>query len=130
MPRWTLAAAFALGLLPGLIPYWSSRPAIPPVTQPVTQTASPVTPAPTPPPATTQEQPAPNRPQRAPTAVFDAAELARMLGERSDQLKAAQAAQADFTRQLRDPLHHSRIDQIDAALRALGKRIGIVVEAA
>lgn len=32
-------------------------------------------------------------------------------------------------RRLRDPLHHSRIDQIDAALRALGKRISIVVEA-
>jgi antitoxin HicB len=33
-------------------------------------------------------------------------------------------------RRLRDPLHHSRIDRVDAALRALGKRIGIVVEAA
>ena len=33
-------------------------------------------------------------------------------------------------RRLRDPLHHSRIDKIDAALRALGKRMGIVVEAA
>jgi antitoxin HicB len=33
-------------------------------------------------------------------------------------------------RRLRDPRHHSKIDQIDAALRALGKRIGIVVEAA
>ena len=33
-------------------------------------------------------------------------------------------------RRLRDPLHQSRINQVDAALRALGKRIGIVVEAA
>jgi antitoxin HicB len=33
-------------------------------------------------------------------------------------------------RRLRDPLHQSRIDQVDAALRALGKRISIVVEAA
>jgi antitoxin HicB len=33
-------------------------------------------------------------------------------------------------RRLRDPLHHSKIDQIDAALRVLGKRIGIVIEAA
>jgi antitoxin HicB len=32
-------------------------------------------------------------------------------------------------RRLRDPLHQSRINQIDAALRALGKRLGIVVEA-
>lgn len=33
-------------------------------------------------------------------------------------------------RRLRDPLHQSRIGQIDAALRLLGKRIGIVIEAA
>jgi antitoxin HicB len=33
-------------------------------------------------------------------------------------------------RRLRDPLHQSRINQIDAALRLLGKRIAIVVEAA
>lgn len=33
-------------------------------------------------------------------------------------------------RRLRDPLHQSRINQLDAALRALGKRLGIVVEAA
>jgi antitoxin HicB len=33
-------------------------------------------------------------------------------------------------RRLRDPLHQSRINQVDAALRALGKRIGIVIEAA
>src|SRR6185295_19034791 len=33
-------------------------------------------------------------------------------------------------RRLRDPLHQSRINQIDAALRALGKRMAIVVEAA
>jgi antitoxin HicB len=33
-------------------------------------------------------------------------------------------------RRLRDPLHQSRIGQVDAALRALGKRMGIVVEAA
>lgn len=32
-------------------------------------------------------------------------------------------------RRLRDPLHHSKIDQIDAALRVLGKRMGIVIEA-
>jgi antitoxin HicB len=33
-------------------------------------------------------------------------------------------------RRLRDPLHQSRINQVDAPLRALGKRIGIVIEAA
>ena len=33
-------------------------------------------------------------------------------------------------RRLCDPLHQSRINQIDAALRALGKRMGIVIEAA
>jgi antitoxin HicB len=33
-------------------------------------------------------------------------------------------------RRLRDPLHQSRINQVDAALRALGKRVGIVIEAA
>jgi antitoxin HicB len=33
-------------------------------------------------------------------------------------------------RRLRDPLHQSRINQIDAALRVLGKRMGIVIEAA
>jgi antitoxin HicB len=33
-------------------------------------------------------------------------------------------------RRLRDPLHQSRINQVDAALRALGKRMSIVVEAA
>jgi len=33
-------------------------------------------------------------------------------------------------RRLRDPLHQSRIGQVDAALRMLGKRISIVIEAA
>jgi antitoxin HicB len=33
-------------------------------------------------------------------------------------------------RRLRDPLHQSRINQIDVARRALGKRMGIVIEAA
>ncbi|HXC88848.1 MAG TPA: type II toxin-antitoxin system HicB family antitoxin, partial [Stellaceae bacterium] len=45
--------------------------------------------------------------------------LARQLG-----------ADEKAVRRLRDPLHQSRINQVDAALRALGKRIGIVVEAA
>jgi antitoxin HicB len=33
-------------------------------------------------------------------------------------------------RRLRDPLHQSRINQVDAALRVLGKRMGIAIEAA
>lgn len=33
-------------------------------------------------------------------------------------------------RRLRDPLHQSRINQVDAALRVLGKRMGIIIEAA
>ena len=33
-------------------------------------------------------------------------------------------------RRLRDPLHQSRINQVDAALRVLGKRVSIVIEAA
>jgi antitoxin HicB len=33
-------------------------------------------------------------------------------------------------RRLRDPLHQSRINQVDAALRVLGKRMGVVIDAA
>lgn len=35
-----------------------------------------------------------------------------------------------IVRRLRDPLHKSRIDQIDIALRALGKRLEVVVREA
>ena len=35
-----------------------------------------------------------------------------------------------MVRRLRDPLHQSKISQVDAALRALGKRMGIVIDAA
>jgi antitoxin HicB len=35
-----------------------------------------------------------------------------------------------IVRRLRDPLHKSRIDQVDAALRALGKRIEVIVREA
>lgn len=52
------------------------------------------------------------------TGVSNAA-LARQLG--TDE---------KTVRRLRDPLHQSRINQIDMALRALGKRMGIVIEAA
>jgi antitoxin HicB len=45
--------------------------------------------------------------------------LARQLG-----------ADEKTVRRLRDPLHQSRINQVDAALRALGKRMSIVIEAA
>ena len=33
-----------------------------------------------------------------------------------------------MVRRLRDPLHQSRINQVDAALRLLGKRLGIVID--
>jgi antitoxin HicB len=45
--------------------------------------------------------------------------LARQLG-----------ADEKTVRRLRDPLHQSRINQVDAALRVLGKRMSIVIEAA
>ncbi len=45
--------------------------------------------------------------------------LARLLG--TDE---------KVVRRLRDPLHQSRITQLDAALRLLGRRLGIVVDAA
>jgi antitoxin HicB len=45
--------------------------------------------------------------------------LARKLG-----------ADEKTVRRLRDPLHQSKIDQVDAALRELGKRVGIVIETA
>ncbi|HEY1259085.1 MAG TPA: type II toxin-antitoxin system HicB family antitoxin [Stellaceae bacterium] len=35
-----------------------------------------------------------------------------------------------MVRRLRNPLHQSRINQVDAALRVLGRRTGIVIEAA
>ena len=38
----------------------------------------------------------------SPAAVFDTAELGRILAERSHQLEASQGAQADFARQLRE----------------------------
>jgi antitoxin HicB len=55
-----------------------------------------------------------------------------MLGERLTNVALARRLGTDekTVRRLRDPLHQSRITQIDAALRVLGKRIGIVVEAA
>jgi antitoxin HicB len=40
------------------------------------------------------------------------------------------AANEEAVRRLRDPLRQSRITEIDTALRVLGKRLGIVVEAA
>jgi antitoxin HicB len=55
-----------------------------------------------------------------------------MLGEGMSNVALARQLGTDekTVRRLRDPLHQSRIARIDAALRVLGKRIGIVVEAA
>jgi antitoxin HicB len=56
-----------------------------------------------------------------------------------DAIREAKVTNVDLARQLgvdekvvrrlRDPLHQSRIDQVAAALRLLGKRVGVVVEA-
>lgn len=55
-----------------------------------------------------------------------------MLAEGVSNMDLARRLGTDekAVRRLRDPLHQSRIAQIDAALRSLGRRIGIVVEAA
>jgi antitoxin HicB len=39
-------------------------------------------------------------------------------------------AKEEAVRRLRDPLRQNRITELDAALRVLGKRLGIIVEAA
>ncbi len=105
MPRWMLGVAFIAGLLPGGILYWMSRPAVPAVLPPVSIDRKTVA-VPSPPPPSTEsdvkEKPREGTARRAPTAVFDVAELGRMLAERSHQLEAAQGAQADLTRQLRE----------------------------
>jgi chromosome segregation ATPase len=105
MPRWTLLVAFLLGLLPGMVLYWTSRATVTPVTQPAAPPASSsVKPEPVPVEPETEKkdvQPTAGS-RRGSTAIFDAAELNRMLAERSHQLEAAQGAQADLTRQLRE----------------------------
>jgi antitoxin HicB len=53
------------------------------------------------------------------TAKVSNVALARQLGTNEKTV-----------RRLRDPLHQSRINQVDTALRVLGKRMGIVIEAA
>jgi len=55
-----------------------------------------------------------------------------MLAARVSNVTLARRLGTDekTVRRLRDPLHQSRINHIDAALRALGKRMGIVIEAA
>src|SRR6266851_7589277 len=56
---------------------------------------------------------------------------AMLAGEISNVALARQLGTDEKTvRRLRDPLHQSRINQVDAALRMLGKRMGIVIEAA
>jgi antitoxin HicB len=56
---------------------------------------------------------------------------AMVAGRVSNVALAQQLGMDEKTvRRLRDPLHQSRINQVDAALRVLGKRMGIVVEAA
>lgn len=52
-----------------------------------------------------------------------------MLAARLSNVALARRLGVDekIVRRLRDPLHKSRIDQIDIALRALGKRLEVVV---
>ena len=100
-----LVGAFALGLLPGMLFYWQSRRTAAEVmgVLPVA-----VTPTLTPSPAVMLPDPKKSLPPKAARAktsapaVFDAAELGRMLAERSHQLEASQGAQADLSRQLRE----------------------------
>lgn len=78
--------------------------------------------------------PARGRPLAYPPPLV-AAKLAlhdAMLASGVSNVALARRLDADekTVRRLRDPLHQSRINQVDAALRALGKRIGIVIEAA
>jgi antitoxin HicB len=55
-----------------------------------------------------------------------------MLAARISNVALARQLGTDekTVRRLRDPLHQSRINQVDAALRALGRRLGIVIDAA
>jgi antitoxin HicB len=55
-----------------------------------------------------------------------------MLAARVSNVALARQLGTDekTVRRLRDPLHQSRINQVDAALRVLGKRMGIVIEVA
>ena len=56
---------------------------------------------------------------------------AMIEAEVSDAALASRlGANEQAVRRLRDPLRQSRISEIDAAFRMLGKRLGIVVEAA
>src|SRR5271168_5149590 len=82
--------------------------------------------------------PCPSVAQGRPVAIVPplvAAKLAlhdAMLAAGLSNVALARRLGADekTVRRLRDPLHQSRINQVDAALRALGKRMGIIIEAA
>ncbi len=104
VPRWTLALAFLAGLLPGGLLYWRARQAqpAPPVVLQATPAPTAVIPTPQETTEPKSETPQPHSTGRRATAVFDAAELGRLLAERSQQLEVAQSGQADLTRQLRE----------------------------
>ncbi len=82
--------------------------------------------------------PHPSSANRSPTAYVPplvAAKLAlhdAMIAAGVSNLALARQLGTDekTVRLLRDPLRQSRIDKVDAALRVLGKRMGIVIEAA
>jgi antitoxin HicB len=81
-------------------------------------------------------RPSPSRGHRlAYVPALVAAKLAlhdAMIAARVSNIALARQLGTDekTVRRLRDPLHQSRINQVDAALRALGKRMSIVIEAA
>lgn len=104
MRPWMLAAAFGLGLAPGAWLYWRSLPVPSVVSAPVPVVAAPVISQPNVPQASVDKKgaTAPPRSAGAVPSVFEAAEMSRLLAERSHQLEVAQSTQADLTRQLRE----------------------------
>ena len=100
-----LAGAFTLGLLPGMLFYWQSRRA---GTEVMGVLPVAVTPALAPLPAVILPDlkkivpPSATPGKTSAAAVFDVAELSRLLAERSIQLEASQGAREDLSRQLRE----------------------------
>ncbi len=103
MRQGKLVAAFALGLVPGTLLYWFSRPPVSIVTPSAQSKLDPPSVATLPPTAA----PPPGRKlethkEKPPPPVTNVAELTRMLAERSHHLEAAQAAQADLSKHIHE----------------------------
>jgi len=98
-----LIAAFCLGVIPGLLLYWSNRQ--PPVVMrlPAAAKAEPVAsvpPAPAAAPLLVQKEERRNLTSSLPTENLG--ELHRLMTERGQQLQAAQATQTELTKQLQE----------------------------